>query len=74
MSVQYINQDPEQRRSLLNRVKEGDLGISNKEMTEAFAIDPHFDVNKIPLDGMDPSHPALFANDTMWEQTCVSGA
>jgi len=45
----------------------GDLTVSNKEMAEAFAIDPHFDVNEIPLDGMDPSHPALFSNDTLWD-------
>ncbi|MBL4681738.1 MAG: cytochrome P450 [Pseudomonadales bacterium] len=43
------------------------MTVSNKEIADAFEIDPHFDVNKIPLDDIDPSHPALFANDTVWD-------
>ncbi|XOV90716.1 MAG: cytochrome P450 [Pseudomonadota bacterium] len=46
---------------------EGDLTVSNKEVAQAFAIDPHFPVDEIPLDGLDPSHPALFEHDTLWE-------
>lgn len=66
MSVQYLDSNGERRASLMARAKNGDLTISNKEMADAFAINPHFDVDQIPLDGLDPSHPALFAHDTMW--------
>ena len=66
MSVQYLDRNGERRASLMARAKNGDLTISNKEMVDAFAINPHFDVDQIPLDGLDPSHPALFAHDTMW--------
>ncbi len=67
MSVQYLHSSNEKRHELSARMQGGDLTVSNKEMAEAFAIDPHFDVNEIPLDGMDPSHPALFSNDTLWD-------
>jgi cytochrome P450 len=67
MSVQYLDQNNEVRESLMARQANGELDIPNKEMAAAFAIDPHFDVNKIPLDALDPSNPALFSSDTMWE-------
>ena len=67
MSVQYLESNGDKRRELSVRMLSGDMTVSNKETEEAFAIDPYFDVNEIPLDGMDPSHPALFAADTMWD-------
>ncbi|MDC0068583.1 cytochrome P450 [Gammaproteobacteria bacterium] len=35
-------------------------------MFEAFRIDPDYDAYGVPLDKMDPVHPALFANNTLW--------
>ena len=67
MSVQYLDPNGETRHALMERMKSGDLTVSNKEVASAFAIDPHFDVNEIPLDSLDPSHPALFESDTLWE-------
>ncbi|MFT5013589.1 MAG: cytochrome P450, partial [Dinoroseobacter sp.] len=67
MSVQYVEQDDVKRKALTARMMEGDLTVLNSEVVEAFKIDPHFNVNDIPLDDLDPSHPALFSNDTLWE-------
>ena len=67
MAVQHIEADSTKRRELGERLSKGDMTVSNREISEAYAIDPHFDVNKIPLDDLDPSHPSLFASDTMWE-------
>ena len=67
MSVQYVEKNNERRQSLTARMRAGDLSVSNKEVVEAFAIDPHFNVNDIPLEDLDPSHPALFSNDTLWD-------
>ena len=67
MSLQYLDQDSTKREALLSRINGGDLTVSNQEMTEAFAIDPFYDVNEIPLQDLDPSHPALFSNATHWD-------
>ncbi|MFT5208518.1 MAG: cytochrome P450 [Flavobacterium sp.] len=67
MSVQYRETNGDKRHELSKRMQGGDLSISNKEVADAFAIDPFFDVNDIPLDDLDPAHPALFANDTVWD-------
>ena len=66
MGVQYLESNGQQRHELAARMSEGDMTVSNKEVEKAFAIDPHYDVNEIPLEDLDPSHPALFSNDTMW--------
>ena len=66
MSSFYINSDPTERNRLTERVRGGDLTVSNKELAEAWAIDPHFPAADIPIDDIDPSHPALFANDAFW--------
>jgi len=67
MSVQYVEQDDVRRKALTARMLEGDLTVLNSEVVEAFKIDPYFNVNDIPLEDLDPSHPALFASDTLWE-------
>ncbi|MDG1205688.1 MAG: hypothetical protein P8N51_09985, partial [Pseudomonadales bacterium] len=67
MSAQYLEQNNDIREALMARQRNGEIDIPNSEMAAAFAIDPHFDVNKIPLDALDPSNPALFSSDTMWE-------
>lgn len=55
-----------ERSAIVQRMRDGDMTISNAEMRGAFAIDPHRNVNDIPLAELDPSHPDLFENDTMW--------
>jgi cytochrome P450 len=67
MGVQYIERDDTKRRDLSARMQNGDLTVSNKEVMDVFRIDPRFDPHEIPLNDLDPSHPALFANDTLWE-------
>lgn len=67
MSVQYVEQDDVRRKALSARMMAGDLTVLNSDVVEAFKIDPHFNVNDIPLEDLDPSHPALFASDTLWE-------
>ena len=67
MSVQYLDQDSSKRKELTSRMRSGDLSVSNKDIRDAFAIDPHYNVDDIPLDSIDPSHPSLFAEDTLWD-------
>jgi len=67
MAVQHLEADNTKREALAARLSTGDMTVSNKDVADAFAIDPHFDVNEIPLDDIDPSHPALFASDTVWD-------
>ena len=54
----------EDQSALRDRMRSGDMTYSNKEMVDAFAIDPFWDPASVPLDELDPAHPALFANDT----------
>lgn len=56
----------EERRNLSEKIRTGDLSVSNKEVLEAFAIDPDYDPYSVPLDEMDPGHPSLFEHDTLW--------
>mgnify|MGYP001232736326 CR=1 FL=1 len=56
----------DQQSDLRERMRAGDVTYSNKEVMEAFAIDPFRDPDSIPLDEIDPSHPSLFANGTHW--------
>jgi cytochrome P450 len=56
----------EDRQSIRDRMRNGDMSVSNREVVDAFSIDPHYDPYSIPLDEMDPAHPALFAADTLW--------
>ena len=67
MSVQYIDQDSTRRKELTSRMRSGDLTVSNKDIRDAFAIDPHYNAEDIPLESLDPSHPSLFAEDTLWD-------
>jgi cytochrome P450 len=67
MSVQDIEKNGDTRKALSQRMQDGDMTVSNKEVADAYEIDPFFDVNDIPLDSIDPSHPALFQNDTLWD-------
>ena len=67
MYNQYLNPDDQNRNALSERLRGGDLTVSNKELQTAWAIDAHFPAADIPLDRLDPSHPALFANDTLWD-------
>ena len=70
MSKQYLNSTVDERHALLSKVRAPDnnMQISNKEVAKVFEIDPHYDVNDLTLDELDPSHPALFVADTMWGQ------
>lgn len=43
------------------------MTVSNREVMDAFAIDPHHDPYAIALEEVDPSHPALFQNDSFWK-------
>ena len=67
MSEQYISDNNEQRQALLVRMRTGDLTVSNKEVAAAFEIDPNYDPYAIDLDRLDPSHPGLFAGNTLWK-------
>ncbi len=62
----YLNGSDAERRALLDRARGGDMTVSNQEMREAFAIDPHYDPYSVGLDDVDPSHPSLFQNGTHW--------
>ena len=64
MTQVYLNSNDEERQRLLQRTRSGDMTVSNQAMAEAFAIDPHYDPYDIPLDQLDPSHPALFLHGT----------
>ncbi len=66
MSSQYLGSSDEERRALIARSRSGDMTVSNREMAEAFAIDPNYDPYSIPLEHVDPSHPALFLHGTHW--------
>ena len=66
MGSKYLGSSDEERRSLMQRSRSGDMTVSNREVAEAFAIDPNYDPYDIPLDEVDPSHPALFLNGTHW--------
>jgi len=61
----YLQSSDEERSRLVARARSGDMTVSNREMAEAFKIDPHYDPYSIPLERMDPSHPSLFLNETM---------
>ncbi len=67
MGQQYISSSDEERSALLQRSRSGDMTVSNREIAEAFAIDPNYDPYSIPLDDVDPSHPALFLHGTHWD-------
>lgn len=56
----------EDRKVLREKMKSGDLSVSNAEVLEAFAIDPSYDPYSVPLSELDPAHPALFEHDTLW--------
>jgi cytochrome P450 len=66
VSHPYIRSSDEERRSLIERARGGDMTVSNREVMEAFAIDPDYDPYSIPLDKVDPSHPSLFLHGTHW--------
>ncbi len=66
MSGVFLGSSDEERKSLVTRARAGDMTVSNKALLNAFAINPHYDPYSIPLDEMDPSHPALFVHDTLW--------
>lgn len=56
----------DRKAEIRSQMRRGDLTASNREVLEAFAIDPTYDPYSVPLDKMDPAHPALFAHDTLW--------
>lgn len=66
MTQVFLGSSDEERMALIKRSRSGDMTVSNKEVAKAFAIQPDYDPYEIPLDQMDPSHPALFLNDTLW--------
>jgi cytochrome P450 len=67
MSQQYLGSSDEKRRELMTRSRSGDMTVSNREVVEAFAIDPYHDPYSLPLDHVDPSHPSLFLHGTHWK-------
>jgi len=67
MSVKYLGSSDEERKALLARSRGGDMTVSNREVQQAFAIDPDYDPYAIPLDEVDPSHPTLFLHGTHWK-------
>lgn len=66
MSQQYLVSSDAERKDMISKMRSGDRSISNKKIAEIFAIDPFIDAYDLELDDLDPSHPALFANDTLW--------
>ena len=66
MSEIYVSSSDEERQTLLAKSRSGDMTVSNKEIADAFEINPHYDPYAVALDELDPSHPALFLNDTLW--------
>ena len=66
MGKQFVGSSDAERLNLITRMRSGDMTVSNKEVAAAFAIDPGYDPYDVSLDELDPSHPALFANDTLW--------
>jgi cytochrome P450 len=66
MSYPYLSSSDEERRSLIERSRSGDMTVSNRDVLEAFAIDPDYDPYSVPLDKVDPSNPSLFLNGTHW--------
>ena len=64
MTQIYLQSSDEERKRLVERTRSGDMTVSNKDVAEAFAIDPNYDPYSIPLDEMDPSHPSLFLHET----------
>jgi len=65
--TQYLDSDNTRRRELTARRRSGDLSVSNKEVAEAYAIDPYYDPYDLELDELDPSHPMLFLHGTHWK-------
>lgn len=57
-------QQKQLRESIRERQSRGDMTVSNREVMDAYAIDPNIDPYSIPLDEMDPSHPSLYEADT----------
>ena len=43
-----------------------DPTVSSAEKLARWKIDPFRDANALPLEALDPGHPDLFENDTMW--------
>ena len=66
MSQIFVGSSDEERMALIKRSRSGDMTVSNKEVAEAFRINPDYDPYSVSLDDIDPSHPALFLNDTLW--------
>ena len=66
MSEVFLGSSDEERKAIMARQRSGDMTVSNKEVAAAFAIKPDYDPYAVSLDEMDPSHPALFLNDTLW--------
>ncbi|MDA1075569.1 MAG: cytochrome P450 [Proteobacteria bacterium] len=67
MTQQYTGSSDEVRKSIVQRSRAGDMTVSNREVAEAFAIDPQYDPYAISLDRVDPSHPSLFLHGTHWK-------
>lgn len=49
-----------------NDNQQEEIRLSNKEAQAKWAIDVDIDPYSIPLDELDPSHPALFESDRFW--------
>ncbi|SVE09043.1 uncharacterized protein METZ01_LOCUS461897, partial [marine metagenome] len=66
MSEVFLGSSDEERKALIAKSRSGDMTVSNKDVAEAFAINPNYDPYSIDLDYVDPSHPGLFLHDTLW--------
>lgn len=61
---QYIGSSAEERTDLMWRRRRRDATLTNKEVADAFAVDPYVDPNDLSLDEIDPSNPAFFVHGT----------
>ena len=43
------------------------FALLNEEVQAKYAVDPHRDVDQIPLTELSPEHPSLFQNQTMFK-------
>ena len=64
---QYLGSSHAERTAMMERRRQRDDTLKNREYADAWAIDPHHDPYAIPLDAMDPSHPTLFLHGTHWK-------
>lgn len=63
---QYLGGSPEQRLDIMERRRRLDPSLTNREVADAFVIDPYVDANALSLEEIDPSHQDYFLHGTHW--------